>query len=117
MPEERQRRRTEDKGWQKWIGVIPIAITLAATLVAGIVGFTTVELTVSAHSEDLKTIKETQKEFRPRVRNLESQGAAVKERLDSIQLEQQRQGIQAREDRGTIIDALRELRQQMSTPR
>ena len=118
MPEEhrQQRRRTQDKGWHKWIGVVPIAFTLGTAVIAGVIGFTTMELTVSAQGKDIKSILETQKEFRPRVRQLESKGAAVKDRLDAIHLEQQRQGVQAREDRGSIIDALREIRQRMDRP-
>lgn len=119
MPSEdrQQRRRTHDKGWQKWIGVIPIAITLGAAVVAGIVAFTTVDLTVTAHGEDLKKIQKTQEEFRPRVRHLESQGAAVQERLDAIHLEQQRQGVQAREDKRGIMDAIRMLGSRIERPR
>ena len=113
MPDDpRQRRRTQDKGWQKWLGVIPIAGALGAAVVAGIIAFTTIELTVSAHGEDLKKIIKTQEEFRPRVRSLESKGAAVKERLDAIHLEQQRQGLRSMQDRREILDAIRALRQQ-----
>ena len=119
MPSEdrQQRRRTQDKGWQKWLGVIPIAITLGAAVVASIVGFTTIELTVSAHGEGLKKIQKTQDEFRPRIRKLESQGAAVKERLDAIHLEQQRQGVQASEDKRGIMDAIRSLGSRIERPR
>ena len=114
MPSEdrQQRRRTQDKGWQKWLGVIPIAGALGAAVIASIVAFTTIELTVSAQGSDLKKIQKTQEEFRPRIRKLESQGAAVNDRLEAIHLEQQRQGVRAIENRREILDAIRALRQQ-----
>ena len=104
-----ERRRREDKGWQKWIGIVPIAFTLAAAVVASIIAFTTIELTVSANAEDLKSVKRNQEQFRKRIRLLETSSAAARERLEAIHQTQQRTGRRAVEDRREILDAIKSM--------
>ena len=104
-----ERRRREDKGWQKWLGVIPIAFTLGAAVLAGVIAFTTTSITVTANAEDLKTVKRSQEQFRKRIRLLETNSAAARERLEAIHQTQQRVGQRAVQDRREILDAIKSM--------
>ncbi len=110
MPDKKQRRRKQDNGILRYAHGVPAAIG-AVVLLAGIVtAFTTVEVTVSAQGDELRTIRKTQQNnFRPRIRKLETNQAGMAERLEAIQQEQHADTVRQASGRLEILDAIKSL--------
>lgn len=95
--------------WQKWVGVVPVAFTLVAAVIAGIVAFTSTTITVDANADEIKSMKRHHEQYRERIRILESNSAATKERLEAIHRTQQEQRVRSIEGRREILNAIMSL--------
>ncbi len=95
----------EPRRWHAVTAVIAVLV-----LIAGIVAaFTTVEVTQRAQGGDLKSIRKTQDNFRPRIRKLETGQAGMKQRLQAIHDEQKATRILNASGRREILDAIKSL--------
>lgn len=90
----------------RFIKSAPVIITLVVLIVGAVAGYTTVQVTQRAHAGDLMKIQKTQNFFRLRVRSLESNQAAMKERLDAIHQEQRAATVRQAAGRREILDAI-----------
>jgi hypothetical protein len=108
-------RRKQDKGLQKYVGPMQLAISLVTAIGVGIVGWNTLDLTVRAHAGELKKIMTIQDSFRPRITSLEATQRELKTKLESMHEEQKSSRVRGAADRLEILNAIKDVGSRIST--
>jgi hypothetical protein len=88
---------------------IPLILSAVVILASVVAAYTTTDVVQKAQGDELKTVKSTQQNFRPRIRKLETGMAGMKQRLTAIHDEQKATRILNASGRREILDAIKEL--------
>ena len=93
---------------------MPVILSILVIFAGGVAAYTTTDVVQKAQGDELKTIKSTQENFRPRIRKLETGQAGMRQRLQAIHDEQKATRILNAAGRREILDAIKDLGSRIS---